>query len=165
MYQLKIYLDKNKQQYQINQISTHFAHDLTPTLATSERMDQPTTTNHLGKIQGDGRNFLDHFKSCFGVTNIITIIKWDPYLPITAKIHNKRWVFSIYFCLWSSVRVSSSVLPFDVRPSFPVTMWTLPYADFGKTIVLMTERSQIAIFSIHFPQLLIAVACLMRPLT
>ena len=42
------------------------------------------------------------------------------------------------------------MLPFDVWPSFPVTMWTLPYADFGKTILLTTERSHwIAIFSPH----------------
>ena len=36
----------------------------------------------------------------FWVTNITTIIKWGPYLPITAKICNKRWVLSYIFVLW-----------------------------------------------------------------
>ena len=104
----------------------------------------------IGKIQRDGRKFLDRWK-LFWITNIITIIKWDPYLPITAKIRNKRWVFSYIFL---SLIVSSSrrMLSFDVWPSFPVTTWTLPYisADFGKTIILTTQRSQIAFFPVHF---------------
>ena len=80
----------------------------------------------------------------FRVTNIITIIKWDPYLLITGKIRNKRWFFSSSdFFFVSSIR---RMLPFDVWPSFPVTTWTLPYADFGKTIVLTTQHSQIANF-------------------
>ena len=53
-----------------------------------------------------------------------------------------------FFHIFLSLIVSSSqlLLPFDIWPCFPVTMWTLPYADFGKTIVLTTEHSQIAIF-------------------
>ena len=49
----------------------------------------------------------------------MTIIKWDPYLPITAKIHNKGEFFSYFL----SLIVSSCwlMLPFDVWPSFPVT--------------------------------------------
>ena len=45
--------------------------------------------------------------------------------------------------IFLSLIISSSrlLLPFDVWPSFPVTMWTLPYADFGKTIAITTERS------------------------
>ena len=52
--------------------------------------------------------------------------------------------------IFLSLIISSSrlMLPFDVWPSFPVTMWTgLPYADFGKTVVLTTECSPcVAIF-------------------
>jgi len=57
-----------------------------------------------------------------------TIIKWDS---------TKGEFFHIFL----SLIVSSSRLmfPFDVWPSFPVTMWTLPYADFGKTIVVRTH--------------------------
>ena len=47
-----------------------------------------------GKIQGDGRKFLDRFK-LFWVKNI-TIIKWDPYLPITAKIYTKGEGFFLH---------------------------------------------------------------------
>ena len=57
------------------------------------------------KIQGDGQKFLDRFK-LFWVTNIITIIKRGPYLPITAKIHNKRWGF-VCVCVCVCVFVSS----------------------------------------------------------
>ena len=64
-----------------------------------QQQQKQQNTNKNGKIQGDGRKFLDHFK-LFWVTNIITIIKWGPYLSITAKIRNKRWFKKIYFCLW-----------------------------------------------------------------
>ena len=110
-----------------------------------------------GKIQGDGRKFLDRFKSDFGSQispqslNEIHICRLQP------KSATKGEFFSI--CLSLIVSSSRLMLPFDVWPSFPVTMWTLPYADFGKTIVLTTERSQIAIISVHFPRFLIAVAC------
>ena len=51
-----------------------------------------------GKIQRDGRKFLERFKKLFLVTSFITIIKCGPYLPITAKIRNKRLFFPpIYF--------------------------------------------------------------------
>ena len=61
-----------------------------------------------GKIQGDGRKLLDRFK-LFWVTNNITIIKWDPYLPITAKISNKRWFLKYIFvfdCQFESPHVA-----------------------------------------------------------
>ena len=51
-----------------------------------------------GKIQGDSQKFLDRL---FWVINII---KWAPYIPITAKIHNKRF-FHIFLSL--SVRVGA----------------------------------------------------------
>ena len=57
------------------------------------------------------------------------------------------------------------MLPFDVRPSFPVQREHFLRADFGKTIILTTHHSQIAIFSVHFSWFLIAIACLTRPLT
>ena len=51
------------------------------------------SVSQYGKIQGDGRKFLDRFITfkLFWVKNMITIIKWDSYLPITAKICNKEW--------------------------------------------------------------------------
>ena len=78
------------------------------------------------------------------------------------NLQQKVSCFIIYFCLWLSV--SRFMLPFDVWPSFSVTTWTLPYADFGKTIILRTEHSQIAIFSVHSARFLIAIACLTMPL-
>ena len=74
---------------------------------------------YFGKIQGDSRKFLEHFK-LFWVKNIITFIKC---LPITAKIRNKRWFFSYIFVF---VSLSRRMLPFDIWPNFPVTTWTLP---------------------------------------
>ena len=61
---------------------------------------------------------------------------------------NPQQKVSFFLLRILSLIVSSSrrMLPFDVWPSFPVTTWTLPYADFGKTIVLTTQRSQTAIF-------------------
>ena len=38
-------------------------------------------------------------------------------------------------------------------------------ADFSKAILLATRHYQIAVFSVHFPWFLIAVACSTRPLT
>ena len=49
------------------------------------------------------------------------IIKWGPYLLITAKIRNRRQVFfPPYMCIFVFV-LSRCMLPFDVWPSFPVT--------------------------------------------
>ena len=118
-----------------------------------------------GQIQGDSRKFLDRFKSYFGSQissqslNEIHICRLQP------KSATKGDFFLLLHILSLLVSSSRRMLPFDVWPCFPVTTWTLPYADFGKTIVLTTQRSQIAIFSVHFPWFLIAAACLTRPLT
>jgi len=72
-------------------------------------------------IQGDGRKFLDRFKSYF-VSQISQLLNEIHICRITAKIRNKRCRF------WQDNR---------------------------------TQRSQTAIFSVHFPWFLIAVA---RPL-
>ena len=63
------------------------------------------------KIQGDAQKFVDRFK-LFWVTSIITIIQVDPYLPITAKIRNKRCVFFSYIFVFISS--SQRMLPFDI---------------------------------------------------
>ena len=67
---------------------------------------------------------------------------------------NPQQKVSVFLYVILSLIVSSSrrMLSFDVWPSFPVTTWTLPYisADFGKTIILTTQRSQIAFFSRTF---------------
>ena len=128
----------------------------------------PFCSAYFGKIQGDGRKYLDPFKSYFGSQissqslNEIHICRLQP----------KSATKDDFFHIFLSLVVSSSrrMLPFDVWPSFPVTTWTLQRerflsADFGKTIVPTTEGSQTAIFSVHFPWFLIAVACLTRPLT
>ena len=48
-----------------------------------------------GKIQGDGRKFLDRFKSYFGSQiSSQSLNEVDPYVPITAEIRNKRIVSS-----------------------------------------------------------------------
>ena len=64
------------------------------------------------------------------VTNI-TNIKWDPYLPITAKIRNKRWVFFIYFCLWLSVRVGACC---------PLTFYLVPSNNVNASLVPILAR-------------------------
>ena len=102
---------------------------------------------HSGKIQEDGRKLLDHFKSYFRSQissqslNEIHICRLQPKSKSATK--------GEFLFLFVSLIVSSSrlMLPFDVWPSFPVTTWTLPYADFGKIIVLLTEHSQIAFHS------------------
>ena len=72
-------------------------------------------------------------------------------------------VFFIYFCLRLSVWVGACFpLTFDLASQKQRERFLS--ADFGKTIVLTTQRFQIAIFSVHFPEFLIAVACLTRPL-
>ena len=117
----------------------------------------------LGKIQGDGRKFLDHLKSYFGLQISSQSLNEVHMFRLQPKSATKGEFFHIFL----SLIVSSSrlMLPFDVWPSFPVTTWTLPYADFGKIIVLTSERSQIAIFSVHFSRFIITVACWTRPLT
>ena len=51
-------------------------------------LSEANVTSHdnkdSGKIRGDGRKVLDRFSKLFLVTNIITVIKRGPYLPITA---------------------------------------------------------------------------------
>ena len=66
----------------------------------------------------------------FWVTNI-TNIKWDPYLPITAKIRNKRWVFFIYFCLWVSVRAGACC---------PLTFYLVPSNNVNASLVPILAR-------------------------
>ena len=110
--------------------------------------------NNNGKIQGDGRKFLDRFKNYFG-SQISSQSLNDIHI---CRLQPKSATKGEFFCLfvfphifWFLIVTSRRLmLPSDPWPSFPLTMWTLPYADFGKTIVLTTERSQIAIFSVPF---------------
>ena len=96
-----------------------------------------------GKIQGDGRKFLDRFKSYFGSQISSQSLN---------EIHICRYPQQKVSFSFMSLIVSSSrlMLPFDVWPSFPVTTWTLPYADFGKIIVLTMNVLILQFFSSSF---------------
>ena len=106
----------------------------------------------LGKIQRDGRTFLDCFKSYFWSQISSQSLNEVHIYWLQPKSATKGECFFSYIFLFDCHYVSSSqlMLPFDVWPGFPVTMWTLPYADFGKAVVLTTTRSQIAFFSCSF---------------
>ena len=107
----------------------------------------------VGKIQGDGRKFLDRFKSYFGSQISSQSLNEVHVYLLQPKSATKG---EFFFHIVLSLNVTSRLmLPFDVWPSFPVTMWTLRYADFGKTIVFTTERSQTA--SSFFPRSFSAV--------
>ena len=106
--------------------------------------------NNNGKIQGDGRKFLDRFKNYFGPQISSQSLNEIPICRLQPKSATKgEFCCCCFFphIFWFLIVTSRRLmLPFDAWTSFPLTMWTLPYADFGKTIVLTTERSQIAIF-------------------
>ena len=77
----------------------------------------------LGKIQRDGRKFLDRSKLFWSQIssqslNEIHICRLQP------KSATKGEFFHIILSL--IVSSSGRMLPFDVLPSFPVTTWTLP---------------------------------------
>ena len=131
-------------------VQTHSIH-------TKRQTKTNATCKHTvpGKIQGDGRKILDRLKSYFGSQisswslNEIHIYRLQPKSAMF-----KRWVllllfFLIYFCLWLSVRVGACC---------PLTFVLVSHlqrerflrADFGKTIVLTTQRSQTAICSYIF---------------
>ena len=81
-----------------------------------------TVSHEYGKIQGDSQKFLDSFKSYFGSQissqslNEVHIYWWQP------KSVTKGEFLSHSFVFVSSQRI----LPFDIWPSFLVTMWTFP---------------------------------------
>ena len=102
----------------------------------------------FGQIQGDGRKFLDHLKSYFWSHISSKSLNEIHSCWLQPKSATKGELFHIFLSL--SVSSSRLILPFDVWPSFPVTTWMLPYADFGKIIVFTTERSQTAFFPRSF---------------
>ena len=67
------------------------------------------------------------------------------------NLQQKVCFFHIYLSL--IVSLSWCMLPFDVDLVFQYQRERFLRADFGKTIVLMTQHShsQTAIFSVHFP--------------
>ena len=81
-----------------------------------------------GQIQGDGRKFLDHFKSYFG-SQISSQSLNEVHLY---RLQPKSGTKGDFFHIFVSLIVSSSqlMLPFDVWPSFPVTTWTVPWCRF-----------------------------------
>ena len=118
-----------------------------------------------GKIQGDGRKFLNHFKSYFGSQispqslNEIHIYRLQP------KSATKGDFFSYDCCLWLSVRVGACCpLTFDLAPSNNVNASLVPNLARQSYSRLNVLRLQFR-SSVHFPWFLIAVACLTRPLT
>ena len=98
----------------------------------------------FGKIQGDGRKFMDHLKSYFWSHISSQSLNEIHICWLQPKSATKGELFHIFLSL--IVSSSQLILPFDVWPSFPVTMWTLLYTNFGKIIVFTTERSQTAFF-------------------
>ena len=118
-------------------------------------------TRKLGKIQGDGWKFLDRLKRSFGSKISSQSLNEIHIYWLQPKSATKCDFFHIFLSL--IVSSSRHMLTFDLD-SQKQHEWFLS-AYFGKTIVLTTQRSQIAIFSLHFPWFLIAIACLMRPLT
>ena len=78
----------------------------------------------FGKIQGDGRKFLDRFKSYFGSQISSQSLNEIHIYPLQPKSATKGYFFHIFLSLILSS--SRRMLPFDVWPSFPVTTWTLP---------------------------------------
>ena len=75
-----------------------------------------------GKIQGDGRKFLDRFKSYLG--SQISSQSLRSLRSISADYSQNPQQKVSFFHIFLSLIVSSSwlLMPFDVRPSFPVTM-------------------------------------------
>ena len=68
-----------------------------------------------GKIQGDGRKFLDRFKSYFGSQISSQSLNEIHICWLQLKSATKRCFFFIYFCLWLSVRVGACCpLTFDL---------------------------------------------------
>ena len=125
---------------------------------SSARMPEPRPESCLsGKIQGDGRKFLDRFKSYFRSKisqslNEIHIYRLQP------KSATKGEFFSYIFL--SLIVRDGACCPLTYFPSNNVN------ASLVQILARQTtQRSQTAIFSVHFPWFLIAVACLTRPLT
>ena len=118
------------------------------------------------KIQADGRKLLDRFKSYFGSQISSQSLNEVQICRLQPKSATKGVFFSLIFfvfdCQFESVGACCP-LTFDLVSQQQRERFLC--ADFGKTIVLTTQRSQIAIFSVHFPWFLIVVACLTRPLS
>ena len=89
---------------------------------------------YSGKIQGDGRKFLDHFKSYFGSQISLQSLNEIHICQLQPKSATKGVFSHIYL----SLIVSSSwcMLPFDVDLVFQYQCKRFLCADFGKTIVL-----------------------------
>ena len=117
----------------------------------------------FGKIQGDGRKFLDRFKSNFGsqissqslndddcfYTALFSALEqthcarkwfvWGPYQPITAEIRNKRWFFFsyIYFTQYGNT-LPCQRLKTRVRVELLVKKWFSPIC-FALLLILMSD--------------------------
>ena len=114
-----------------------------------------------GKIQGDGRKFLDSFKSYFGSQILSHSLNGIHIMyPLQPKSATKGKFFPYIFVFVSSW----CMLPLDIWLSFPVTSECFLIADVGKAIVLMTQCSQISNLSVHFPWVFNSRSLLMRPL-
>ena len=116
---------------------------------------------YIGKIQGDGGKFLDHFKSYFGSQTLSQSLNEIRIYWLQAKSTTKDDLFLYYFL---SVQFGACC-PLTFYLVFQQQRECFLHADFCKTIVLTTQHWQIAIFSVHFWWFLIATACLTRPLT
>ena len=78
-----------------------------------------------------------------------TIITWVSIFTDYSQNSQQKVIFFIYFCLWLSVRVGACChLTFDLVSQSQRERFLSAY--FGKTIVLTTQRSQIAFFSVVF---------------
>ena len=108
---------------------------------------QQTSTKNFGKIQGDGRKFLQRFKSYLGSKisqslNEIHIYRLQPKSANVSFFHF-HFCFCCCCCLWLSVWVGACCpLTFDLVSQKQRERFLS--ADFGKTIVLTTRRSQFA---------------------
>ena len=97
---------------------------LFPKPAVFRSMMLSSSISGLGKIQRDGRKFLDRFKSYFGSQISSQSLNESHICRLQPKSATKVDFFHIF--LSSIVSSSRRKLPFDVWPSFPVTTWTLP---------------------------------------
>ena len=110
----------------------------------------------VGKIQGDGRKFLDSFKSYFGSQISSQWLNEVHIYRLRTKSATKgEFLFQQYFCLWLFRVGACCPLTFDLVSQYQRERFLS--ADVGKAIVFTTQRSQIAFFSVHFPWFLIAV--------
>ena len=97
----------------INTTTEQMAIQLTGKEAISLNLWPKRRHRHWGRIQGDGRKFVDSFKSYFGSQISSQSLNEVHMYPLQPKSATKGMCFFPHFCLWL----------FPVRACCPLTFW------------------------------------------